>query len=141
MNILRSIFSVTLIPLLLLSTTGLRISQHWCGNALINATIWGDAEPCEHFKSEEKPACPFHAKMQAAKKCCSEREVYIDGSDDDFLAQLICSISYHPTGVVMIRMVDLFDHVGATIKEAKFHNHSPPLIKSSIFLLIACFRI
>jgi len=135
LKILQSIIALFIAALTLFSTTGVRISQHWCGDRLINATIWGDAEPCSHAKSNGEVECPVHGIMKVGKKCCSEREVMVEGGDEDyeFSSFLISFPDFQIDLPAAMRIEKQF--VVHSTKD-HFRNHSPPLIESRIFLEI-----
>jgi hypothetical protein len=90
MQVLHFFLALLLSASTVFSSTGVRISQHWCGNILVNATIWGDAEPCDHFSSSCEKNCAFHQKLAAAaKNCCQERTVVVEGGDEDYQASAL----------------------------------------------------
>ena len=141
MHLLHTIASLLLMASVLLSSTGVQISQHWCGDQLINTSLFGAAEPCSHYQSTENSSCPFHAKKVSKKKCCDQRETGIDGNDYDFEARSFSFLSA-PMALVAI----LWDTVVSEVAEADcaFHiirNHSPPLLGLDIFVLIQSFLL
>ena len=141
MHFLHTIASLLLMASVILSSTGVHISQHWCGDQLVNTSLFGAAEPCSHYQSTENSSCPFHAKQASKKKCCDQRETSIDGNDYDFEAQSFSVLSA-PISWVAI----LWDTVVSEVAEAdctfnKFHNHSPPLLGLDIFVRIQSFLL
>ena len=125
---------------MLLSTTGVRISQHWCGDLLINATIWGEAEPCAHFKSQGESACPMHAQLTTSKNCCHQKAQIIEGGDEDFTIQYVTNPPQVLIGTLF--WVDyIFDIISPNESIDPFRNHSPPLIESRLFALIQSFLL
>ncbi|MEZ4722197.1 MAG: hypothetical protein R2813_10010 [Flavobacteriales bacterium] len=124
----------------LLSSTGVRLSQHWCGNRLVSATIFGEAEACSHFQASDKPACPMHAKAQQ-KKCCDQRETIIDGNDYDFEIQAMELVEVPVSIVAIMHYVFSSPLMEAELVTNKYDNHSPPLIGSDILVRFQSFLL
>ncbi len=130
---------------MLLSSTGIRISQHWCGDVLVNTSIWGNAKPCEHFQSNTIP-CPFHPNMfievmdGEKKNCCNEQAIYVKGGDEDFMpyASVVSAPVWNLLALIPSFDLDLFR---VAPKREKFRNHSPPLLTRPILLLVQSFLI
>jgi len=139
LNTLKLIFVTFLSTLILFSTTGIRISQHWCGADLINFSIWGDAEPCAHYLNEKAPACPMHANM-TSKNCCSQKEVYVKGGDEDFQME---SAQVFRTPYVLIQKLTapLIIFTSRVLTVEHFRNHSPPILTESIFIRVQSLLI
>jgi hypothetical protein len=140
LKVLQTIFSLVLIPLLLLSSTGIRISQHWCGDNLINTNIWGEAEACAHSQNPTKVKCPIHGEMLVGGNCCNQQERFVEGGDTDF--ESIDFIVDSPIVLALIRHSDLGDDFCSFTKAVRhFLNHSPPLITTCIFLRVQSFLL
>lgn len=140
LKLFTAISLVFLSALMLLSSTGIRISQHWCGKRLVNTTIWGEATPCSHFDAGDKPACPMHSKQMKSKNCCDQREVIVEGGDDDYIGSFFSLQS--PVGVVFQFFRECEPTTGiAAFTSCKFHNHSPPLKGPPLYLMIRSFLI
>jgi len=122
---------------MLVASTGIRISEHWCGKQLVNSSIFGDAEPCAHYQA--KAPCPNHAN-DASSNCCNQQETYIDGTTDDYQTQFF-EFSAPTTFIVHAFAQFDFSVFGGKHKDKKFHNHSPPLIGPLRFLILETFRI
>ena len=139
LNVIKLIFSFVLSTLILFSTTGIRISEHWCGDKLINSSIWGDAEPCDHFKNADAPACPLHANMPK-KKCCSQKELIIAAGSDDFQVENTTIINVQFEFIQEIS--NWINGYSSRIPLAEhFRNHSPPNLGLPIFIRIQSFLI
>lgn len=124
-RIISSIFLFVAAASMLISTTGVRISQHWCGDQLVNATIWGEAEPCSH--SMEMVDCPIHGKMAVEKNCCDQRASIIDAIENDFFSSSIV-FNYMPIAFDLVT-TQLESQLITRDLDSKHHlNHSPPLI-------------
>ncbi len=138
---LRLILSIVLIPLMLLSTTGVRLSQHWCGDELVNATIWGEAEACDHFNEEAAPVCPMHAHLAVKKKCCKQKSTIVEGGDEDY--EIISHVLK-----IKFKIISNYTWIFMPLKAVEykldtdsFFNHSPPLLKEEVLTLFQLFLI
>ena len=129
---------MALITAMLFSSTGVRISQHWCGGELINATIWGEAESCSH--AVEMIDCPIHGKMAVEKNCCEEREVIVEGGDEDYIvsAHVVQPVTDYISLLNTTSNTELIEFVPRILR---FLNHSPPLIGTARYVVIQSFLI
>lgn len=139
MHLLKSILTFLLIPLMLVSTTGVKISQHWCGDVLINANIWGEAEPCEHFNSDS--VCPNHQTTVKKKNCCDQRETLVQ-SGDDTLENIHFSISALKSFIHLPFENDSEQNQKfTTLLNPQIRIKAPPLGGPAIFLAIQSLLI
>lgn len=138
---MHSIASFLLMASVLLSSTGIRFSQHWCGEKLVNTSVFGKAQPCNHYQAAEKPACPFHSAKESSKDCCSQREAVIEGKEYDFEVQVTNAPLPDQVITWNLPLLYLVNFDDQEYKAPKFFNHSPPLIGSSIRVRIQSFLI
>lgn len=141
MQILQTIASLLLMASVLLSSTGMRFSQHWCGDSLVNTSIFGEAQACSHYQASDKPACPMHAQSAAKKKCCDQRETIVDGNDYKYEVQAMERIEVPIALVAIVHYA--WDGIlpETDLVTAKYHNHSPPLIASDILIRVQSFLL
>jgi hypothetical protein len=124
---------------MLLSTTGVRISQHWCGDQLVNATIWGEAEACNH--AIKMVDCPIHGKMLVdSKKCCDQREITIEPNEDDYIFSAYF-LNINVESEFFVFAIESTEIICPQFLNQKFYNHSPPLIGLALFKLTESYRI
>ena len=65
--------------LVLLSTVSFTIDSHYCGNILVNSTIFGSAKTCG-MEVQQKPSSK---ECDITKKdCCSNEQFIVDGQDN-----------------------------------------------------------
>lgn len=125
----------------LLSSTGFRMSQHWCGNMLVSASIFGTAMPCAHYGASQKPACPMHTQSAIKKNCCDQREIIVDGNDYEYEVQTMEPVTAPSVLIAFIYCIwDIFIPE-ADVVSSKYHNHSPPLIGSEIIIRVQSFLL
>lgn len=141
MRIVQFIISICLMAVVLISSTGLRMSQHWCGDQLVNAAFFGEATPCSHFAKSEESQCPMHAKTDNPKKCCDQKNQIIEGNDYTYEFQTIeAHISFK---IALVLVWNFFSEqpVERHVASSKFLNHSPPLLASEAIVLLQRFLI
>lgn len=125
----------------LFSSTGVRFSQHWCGDSLVSTAIFGEAQACSHYEATDKPACPMHAKAASKKKCCDQRETVIEGNDYQYEVQAMDFIEVPALLVAIIHFVWDGFLPETDLVTAKYHNHSPPLIGTDILVRVQSFLL
>ena len=79
--------------------------------------------------------CPVHGIMKVGKKCCSEREVIVDGGDEDYQASSFL-INFPDFQTYFPAVIGIENQFMVRFTKDHFRNHSPPLIESRIFLEI-----
>jgi len=136
-QIFKKIVAVLMTFVVLFSTMSFSISEHYCGNTLMNAALFSKAESCE-----------MDAKMTAASKdcivvdedCCKDVIKQIEGQNElksDFsnlnLEQQVFIASYIYT------YVNLFEGLESNI--IPFKDYTPPLIDKDINVLYQTFLI
>ncbi|WCO01289.1 HYC_CC_PP family protein [Psychroserpens ponticola] len=78
-KIFYKISSFSMALLVLLSTVSFTIDSHYCGNTLVDSTIFGSAETCG-MEVKEKPSTK---ECDITKKdCCSDEQFIVDGQDN-----------------------------------------------------------
>ncbi len=77
---MKKIFSLFLSLFALLSSINSNLSTHYCGQKLIDISLFGNAEKCEMKQKEE---C-----QDSIPLCCNDQEILIDGNDHLALKKL-----------------------------------------------------
>ena len=136
-QIFKKIAAVLMTFVVLFSTMSFSISEHYCGNTLMNAALFSKAESCE-----------MDTEMTAASKdcivvgedCCKDVIKQIEGQNElksDFsnlnLEQQVFIASYIYT------YVNLFEGLESNI--IPFKDYTPPLIDKDINVLYQTFLI
>ena len=70
---MKKIFSLFLSLFVLLSSINFNLSAHYCGQNLIDISLFGSAEKCEMKQEEE---C-----QDSIPSCCDDQEILIEGND------------------------------------------------------------
>jgi hypothetical protein len=141
MQKVQFVISICLMAVVLMSSTGFELSQHWCGDRMVNATLFGEAAPCNHFVINNQKECPMHTKSNTRKKCCDQRCELIEGNNYTYEFQSNeLQLSFN---VVHLLVWDFFVEkpIIKTFKTSKYFNHSPPLLASETAVLFQTFLI
>ena len=130
-----------------LSTAGVAVSKHICGNVVERIAINHQADPCTHDKKSVTITCPEHGEMvievDAGKmNCCEETTDYIRDDHPKNLNSV--DFSFFPELVVLytftfntILLTDSFQGTKLYAVNAEI----PPLINQDKYVLIDSFRL
>ena len=128
MNLFKKIANIFLAGLLLLATSGVTLSKHYCMGRLKSIAVFEQAKAC--FDQEEKESMP----------CCEDvsEELRVENLtktsvDFDCSTQLVATLITLPT----------FDHLFVSYIQEEFtqNNYSPPLPSRDIPVLMQSFLI
>jgi|TARA_Y100000385_G_C12893258_1_gene550957 hypothetical protein len=127
----HKIFAVTLSALVLLSTFSFTVEKHYCGNTLVDVSVFSEVKGCD-----------MEMKATSKKKtCCKDTVDVIEGQDelntvsfDDLLFSKQLLVSTYVYGYV-----SLFESVQKRVIPHK--DYSPPDIIFDIQLLDEVFLI
>lgn len=130
-EVLHKVFSATLALLVLFSTVSFTIEKHYCGEVLIDVSVFADAEKCGMESME----------MLQKKSCCKDEVDVIKGQDElkfssfedlDFSQlKFVTTFSY--------TYLNLFESLDKLIIPNK--NYSPPNLVTDIQVLDQVFII
>ena len=134
---LRNSVAVGLAILVLFSTLSFTIHKHYCGETLVDTSLFAEADSCG---MEAKAPAPEDRCTIQMKNCCTDVVDVIEGQDDlkidfyslDFEQQVfIASFVYS--------YINLFESVDK--ETIHFKDYSPPLIVRDIHILDEVFLI
>ncbi|WP_375252458.1 HYC_CC_PP family protein [Dokdonia donghaensis] len=77
--IFQNIMSVLLAVLVLGSTMSFTVSKHYCGEHLVDVSIFGEAQACEMQEALTHKYGDDHSKKM---ECCSDQETVLDAQDE-----------------------------------------------------------
>jgi len=134
-QVLHNVFSIALAILVLLSTVSFTIEKHYCGDVLIDVSIFTEAENCGMAPSEIEPS------KLIKKSCCKDEIEFMHGQDvlkftsfDDFdLEQQLIFTSF------IYSYINLYEGLPKQIIPHK--NYSPPNLVTDIQVLDQVFVI
>jgi hypothetical protein len=134
---LNKIIAVSMSIVVLLSTMSFTVSQHYCGDYLVDSALFSKAESCG--MEMEKPS-PNKDCSLTKKNCCSDILTQIDGQSElkidvahlNFEQQVfVAALSYS--------YIQLFE--GIEENSVPFKYYSPPLLVKDLQLLDEVFLI
>lgn len=134
-QVLHKSFSVLLAVLVLFSTVSFTFEKHFCGNVLVDVSLFAEAEKCDMGTSE------ISNEGLAEKSCCKDEISVVQGQDDlqlssfddlNFSQQLFISTFNHA-------FVNLFEGLQEQIIPHK--QYSPPNLVADIQVLVQVFII
>ncbi|MEL6659483.1 MAG: hypothetical protein AAFP77_31190 [Bacteroidota bacterium] len=129
---LYRLFHILLAFLLLISSTGLVLSQHYCLGELKSSALFADATPC-YVQQAKKRKCQSHTagtQVKATKRSCCDTTVDFLQLEDDQLAQDITIPSLNvPVLISSLQVVlGVFTTTEDDRKACHYLNYKPPLL-------------
>ncbi len=134
---LRNSVAICLAFLVLFSTMSLTINEHYCGDTLVNSTLFAKAESCGMEIKNPSPSERCTIKM---KDCCKDVSKLIEGQDTlkidysklDLQQQVFIAAFIHS-------YISLYE--GVENKPIPFKYYSPPLLVKDIQVLDETYLI
>lgn len=78
-KIFHKISSFCLALVVLLSTVSFTIDSHYCGDVLVDSSLFGHVDTCGMEVHQQPPS----SECDISKKdCCSDQQTVVDGQDD-----------------------------------------------------------
>jgi hypothetical protein len=121
MKSFRSIVSLILALLVLVSSTSFMVGMHLCSGEVQNVALFSKAQPCE--KEMKMPPCHRHQ----TSSCCDDETIVHEGEDFNTVSS---EVSIPPVSfitiappVIMLSEIIPFHY----ISEAKLSNYDTPL--------------
>ena len=135
MKAIRSISSVLLAILVLVSSTSFMVGMHICMGEVQNIALFGKADSCQ--KEKALPACHKHMKPA----CCEDETVIHEGTDFNGSIEHIHIVVPAPMDIE--QPVVLISEVipASPIAQFKYYNYDPPLrscdltVEHQVFLI------
>ena len=133
---LHKILSIAMAFVVLLSTLSFTISKHYCGDTLVDTSLFSKAKSCGmEMQNSSNKDCSI-----IKKNCCSEEQQLIEGQDNlklDFTKFDLQQKIFVNTFVYTY--INLFE--GITKESIHFKDYSPPLIVKDIHTLDEVYLI
>jgi len=133
---LHKILSIAMAFVVLLSTLSFTISKHYCGDTLVDTSLFSKAKSCGmEMQNSSNKDCSI-----IKKNCCSEEQQLIEGQDNlklDFTKFDLQQKIFVSTFVYTY--INLFE--GITKESIHFKDYSPPLIVKDIHTLDEVYLI
>ena len=136
-QLIKKIGAVFMACVVLFSTMSFTISEHYCGEMLVDSALFSKAESCG--MEMEKPAHPEDYGVQK-DNCCSDVVIQIEGQNE--LISDFTSLSLEQQEFItsfIYTYVNLFEGLDNNIIPFKYY--SPPLLIKDIQVLDEVFLI
>ena len=140
--------SLFLAFLMFLTSTGLSIDMHFCGNHLKSFSLTGKAKNC--FELAKSSTCPKHKKEVATanvecemskKDCCHNKTLNLQADLTPDLPANDFLISPQLDRFIIAYVAVFIDNKPETVAKPSFAHYKPPLIPRDIPVLVQSFLI
>ncbi|TQD36267.1 HYC_CC_PP family protein [Haloflavibacter putidus] len=78
-SLFHKIVSIFLASLVFIATTSFTVNVHFCGDTLVDFSIFHDVETCGMEQQQPDESCAVHPDKD---NCCSDKQLVVDGQDD-----------------------------------------------------------
>ena len=136
-QVFHKIASFSLALIVLLSTVSFTVDSHYCGDTLVDSSLFGHAETCgmEVQQKSSSSECDI-----TNKDCCSDEQLIIDGQDN--LKTSFDKLEKEQqifVATFLYSYLNLFE--GSQNETTSFRDYSPPPLVRDIQLLDQTFLI
>jgi hypothetical protein len=138
-EILHQIVSVTMALLVLFSTLSFKVDMHYCGDRLVDYSLFETAEGCGMMESSLEIS-EENSDMQMEMGCCTDIEIVMEGQDD--LKITVDQVSFEQqifVSTFFYTYINLFEGVDKNTNS--FKDYSPPPLIRDIPILDQTFLI
>ncbi len=126
---MRSITSILLAVLVLVTSTSFRLDTHLCGGSVQSWSLFGVAAGCGMEMDRAVEKCANHAgAVLVSEPCCADHDIQFKGQELNTLvsAPLSVAVAYQPVVALLFT-----DHLGPVLAAApiaaSLHFWPPPL--------------
>ena len=127
-KIIHKIASILMALVVLFSTMSFTIDMHYCGDSLVDSTVFHNLKTCGMEMEKSSPEVCSIKK----ENCCSDKQVVLDGQNQ--LQQNIYKISLEQKVFIasfIYAYNNLFEVSSNSI--TSFEEYKPPLVTKQIF--------
>ncbi len=143
--------ALTLACLMFITSVSFVVDLHYCQGQLKSFSLIGKARTC-HTMSPSTPmqGCPYHKKMMVEKedcmvgkkKCCSNKTLHFNWSQDRHIQTYDFSVSRSLQQFVFAYLTVFFDRDFTLERETSYRSYyKPPLLSKDIPVLFESFLI
>lgn len=145
------IFSITMAFLLFITTSGLTMDMHFCGDQLKRVNVFGKAKTCAEVAILQKNCCAkkksCHSKSKITscgtngdhKGCCNNSAIDLDLDTDLVITSNDIFQSVDLQFLIAFSKAYLLLEDNSTKEMKAYLNYKPPLIERDILVLIQTF--
>jgi hypothetical protein len=136
MKILRSIVSILIAGVIVVSTTSFTLSMHLCGGHVSSIALLDKAAPCA---MEQLPPC--HQKMMK-HNCCEDKELKVEGKDLSSKIQEVIQLQHQQFSWVLdLPIAYKLVFSKESLSQPSLTYYSPPLLDRDIPVFKQSFLI
>lgn len=148
-NITYRIFTLSMALLVLVTSTGISVDQHFCRGELKSVALIGKAHSCHEVDAPKK--CKHHAsgndvaseaEQQGKNKCCENKRSFVKSDQDLFnagmeieMTNVAVELAFHYTVESDVSFEVLSD------KEYCSYSDPPPLLIRPLYILHESFLL
>jgi hypothetical protein len=135
-KIFHKILSFAMATVVLLSTMSFTVDMHYCGNTLVDTSIFQKAKTCG--MEMEKPSTEGCSITK--KNCCSDKLIVIDGQNE--LQLKVDKVSFEQQvflATFVYTFINLFE--GLENNFSSFEEYKPPLVIRQLYKIDETYLI
>ena len=134
---LYKISSFSMALLVMLSTVSFTIESHYCGDFLVDTSLFGSAESCGIDLSQTKSS---KEDTLEGKNCCNNEQITVNGQNElSILFDNLTNDQQNFIATFVYTYINLFE--GLENKAFSFTKYPPPLIVKNIYKLDETYLI
>ncbi len=141
-QILHKIASIFLAVIVLFSTFSFTVDSHYCGNTLVDSSIFSKAESCGMDDSHQDD-CDSKSENEICNDDdlmhCKDVQKSFEGNSIE--QEAISKVELPQLYFVTAFVVSYFNLVTSATSKQSFFQYKPPLVKKDITILFENFRI
>ena len=133
----HKILSIFMAVVVLFSTTSFAITKHFCGDTLVDTSIFSKAKTCG---MEKNSSTKFEGCSIVKDDCCSNQQILVDGQNE--LQLQVDKITFEQQVFIasfVYTYINLFEGLDNNV--SSFEEYEPPLVVKQIFKIDETYLI
>lgn len=123
-RLITKILALLMAVVVLISTTSFTIDLRYCGEKLLDTTIFAIADSCD---SETRELEAAHC-CKPKENCCDDEQIVLEGLEDLTLNSITKLKISQQVLWLPLTFSDLSIHENTIVHDSSFNEYSPPLI-------------
>ncbi|WP_116772182.1 MULTISPECIES: HYC_CC_PP family protein [Maribacter] len=137
-QVFHKILSISMAFVVMFSTMSFTVDMHYCGDSLVDFSLFSKADTCGMEKSQANKGC--EKLMLSEKDCCTDQQIVKEGKDD--LKISFDTLSFEQQTFIAAftySYINLFE--GTKSEEVPFEDYPRPFVKRDVQVLHQTFLI
>jgi len=137
-KVFHKILSVLMAFVVLFTTMSFTVDMHYCGDSLVDFSLFTKAEGCGMEKAQPAKSCENPSMTE--KSCCTDKQIVKEGQDD--LKTSFNKLTFEQQTFVatfFYTYINLFEGLDENI--VPFKDYSPPFIERDVQTLYETYLI